>query len=212
MVIATLERCDTRLPVACALVVQQQCGVGQCPADTSVPGVTSTTSVAIDVSRGQMVILGTEYAGEMKKGIFSVMHYLMPLAGHLTLHSGCNMGADKDVSLFFGLSGTGLLSGLVHIVPLQDFNMVFERQLNLPAFQIPRDGTTHALIWCTRGYQVVAPSVRALVSCLHRFCKLLTQTVDENCSLIAAVSQQPPMHQSVLLTPMLMRLLHMPVL
>jgi hypothetical protein len=56
-----------------------------------------------------MVILGTEYAGEMKKGIFSVMHYLMPLAGHLTLHSGCNMGANKDVTLFFGLSGTGLL-------------------------------------------------------------------------------------------------------
>ena len=54
-----------------------------------------------------MVILGTEYAGEMKKGVFSVMHYLMPLDGNLTLHSGCNMGADKDVTLFFGLSGTG---------------------------------------------------------------------------------------------------------
>ena len=80
---------------------------GECAADPSVPGVTSTTSVAIDVDRGQMVILGTEYAGEMKKGVFSVMHYLMPLDGHLTLHSGCNMGVDKDVSLFFGLSGTG---------------------------------------------------------------------------------------------------------
>jgi phosphoenolpyruvate carboxykinase (ATP) len=52
-----------------------------------------------------MVILGTQYAGEMKKGIFSVMHYLMPKRGILSLHSGCNVGASDDVSLFFGLSG-----------------------------------------------------------------------------------------------------------
>ena len=52
-----------------------------------------------------MVILGTQYAGEMKKGIFSVMHYLMPKRGILSLHSGCNVGAHDDVSLFFGLSG-----------------------------------------------------------------------------------------------------------
>lgn len=54
----------------------------------------------------EMVILGTQYAGEMKKGIFSVMHYLMPKRGILSLHSGCNVGANDDVSLFFGLSGT----------------------------------------------------------------------------------------------------------
>jgi phosphoenolpyruvate carboxykinase (ATP) len=54
-----------------------------------------------------MVILGTQYAGEMKKGIFSVMHYLMPKRGILSLHSGCNVGAAGDVTLFFGLSGTG---------------------------------------------------------------------------------------------------------
>ena len=53
----------------------------------------------------EMVILGTQYAGEMKKGIFSVMHYLMPKRGILSLHSGCNVGANDDVSLFFGLSG-----------------------------------------------------------------------------------------------------------
>ena len=52
-----------------------------------------------------MVILGTQYAGEMKKGIFTVMHYLMPKRGILSLHSGCNIGASGDVSLFFGLSG-----------------------------------------------------------------------------------------------------------
>ena len=53
----------------------------------------------------EMVILGSQYAGEMKKGIFTVMHYLMPKRGILSLHSGCNVGKDNDVSLFFGLSG-----------------------------------------------------------------------------------------------------------
>ena len=52
-----------------------------------------------------MVILGTQYAGEMKKGIFTIMHYFMPKIGILSLHSGCNVGKSGDVSLFFGLSG-----------------------------------------------------------------------------------------------------------
>jgi phosphoenolpyruvate carboxykinase (ATP) len=57
----------------------------------------------------EMVILGTEYAGEMKKGVFSVMHYLQPVKfGQLSLHSSANVGIEKrDVTLFFGLSGTG---------------------------------------------------------------------------------------------------------
>ncbi|BAT95954.1 hypothetical protein VIGAN_08280300 [Vigna angularis var. angularis] len=50
-----------------------------------------------------MVILGTQYAGEMKKGLFSVMHYLMPKRQILSLYSGCNMGKAGDVALFFGL-------------------------------------------------------------------------------------------------------------
>ncbi|KAJ2807390.1 Protein kinase C-like 1 [Coemansia guatemalensis] len=80
---------------------------GQFPANRFTKGMTSPTSVAISFERRQMVILGTEYAGEMKKGIFTVMHYLMPKAGVLSLHSSCNEGPDGDVSLFFGLSGTG---------------------------------------------------------------------------------------------------------
>jgi hypothetical protein len=48
---------------------------------------------------------GTQYAGEMKKGVFTFMHYLMPKRGILSLHSGCNVGVNQDVTLFFGLSG-----------------------------------------------------------------------------------------------------------
>eukprot|EP00271_Cylindrocystis_brebissonii_P006718 TRINITY_DN1949_c0_g3_i1.p1 TRINITY_DN1949_c0_g3~~TRINITY_DN1949_c0_g3_i1.p1 ORF type:complete len:619 (+),score=116.40 TRINITY_DN1949_c0_g3_i1:191-2047(+) len=69
--------------------------------------MSSATSVDIDLNRMEMVILGTEYAGEMKKGLFSLMNYLMPKRGVVSLHSGCNMSQDKEVSLFFGLSGTG---------------------------------------------------------------------------------------------------------
>ncbi|KAJ1565599.1 Protein kinase C-like 1, partial [Cladochytrium tenue] len=80
---------------------------GQFPANRYTTGMTSTTSVAINFARREMVILGSQYAGEMKKGIFTVMHYLMPRAGVLSLHSSANEGPGGDVSLFFGLSGTG---------------------------------------------------------------------------------------------------------
>jgi phosphoenolpyruvate carboxykinase (ATP) len=54
-----------------------------------------------------MVILGTEYAGEMKKGVLTIMMYLMMKRGVLPLHSSCNEGKDGTTTLFFGLSGTG---------------------------------------------------------------------------------------------------------
>lgn len=72
--------------------------------------MTSSTSVSLNFKRHEMLILGTQYAGEMKKGIFTVMHYLMPKRGILSLHSSANEGPDGDVSLFFGLSGTGKTS------------------------------------------------------------------------------------------------------
>ncbi|PRQ48352.1 putative phosphoenolpyruvate carboxykinase (ATP) [Rosa chinensis] len=68
--------------------------------------MTSSTSVDINLARKEMIILGAIYAGEMKKGLFSLIHYLMPKQHILSLHSGCNMGKDGDVALFFGLSGT----------------------------------------------------------------------------------------------------------
>ena len=64
---------------------------------------------------GTQVILGTQYAGEMKKGVFTVMHYFMPKQGILSLHSGCNVGGANDVSLFFGLSGVQLCLRMMYL-------------------------------------------------------------------------------------------------
>ncbi|XP_059279553.1 phosphoenolpyruvate carboxykinase (ATP) 1-like [Lycium ferocissimum] len=80
---------------------------GQFPCNRYTHYMTSSTSIDINLGRREMVILGTQYAGEMKKGLFGVMHYLMPKRQILSLHSGCNMGKEGDVALFFGLSGTG---------------------------------------------------------------------------------------------------------
>merc|ERR1712113_243230 len=72
--------------------------------------------IAVSFERKEMVILGTQYAGEMKKGVFTVMNYLMPLQPArnlppadraLPLHASAIIGPDNDVSIFFGLSGTG---------------------------------------------------------------------------------------------------------
>lgn len=55
-----------------------------------------------------MVILGTQYAGEMKKGVFTIMNYKMPKDGLLSLHSSANQDPQTgETTLFFGLSGTG---------------------------------------------------------------------------------------------------------
>jgi phosphoenolpyruvate carboxykinase (ATP) len=80
---------------------------GSFPANRYTTGMTSPTSVSVSFERREMVILGTEYAGEMKKGVFTVMNYLMPKAGILSMHCSANEGDRGDVSLFFGLSGTG---------------------------------------------------------------------------------------------------------
>eukprot|EP00878_Enallax_costatus_P000932 GHUV01001062.1.p1 GENE.GHUV01001062.1~~GHUV01001062.1.p1 ORF type:complete len:591 (+),score=127.90 GHUV01001062.1:65-1837(+) len=80
---------------------------GAFPANKYNNFMTSSTSIDISLKHREMVILGTQYAGEMKKGVFTLMHYYMPRRGVLSLHSGCNMGSTGDVTLFFGLSGTG---------------------------------------------------------------------------------------------------------
>lgn len=80
---------------------------GEFPANLRTRQMTSPTSVELDFESGEFVILGTEYAGEMKKGVFTIMNYLMPKRGVLSMHCSANEGRDGDVSLFFGLSGTG---------------------------------------------------------------------------------------------------------
>ncbi len=80
---------------------------GQFPANRYTTGMTSKTSIDLSFEHQEIVILGTEYAGEMKKGIFTVMNYIMPKKGVLSMHCSANEGDDGDVSLFFGLSGTG---------------------------------------------------------------------------------------------------------
>ena len=80
---------------------------GQYPADLLTKHMTSKTSVELNFDRREFVILGTEYAGEMKKGVFTIMNYIMPKQGILSMHSSANVGKNNDVALFFGLSGTG---------------------------------------------------------------------------------------------------------
>ena len=80
---------------------------GMFPANRHTTYMSSKTSVDLSFEDQEMVILGTQYAGEMKKGVFTVMHYIMPLTGVLSMHCSANEGDDGSVSLFFGLSGTG---------------------------------------------------------------------------------------------------------
>jgi len=80
---------------------------GEFPCNRYNDYMTSSTSILFNFTRKEILILGTQYAGEMKKGIFSVMHYLMPKENILSLHSSANQNQDGDVTLFFGLSGTG---------------------------------------------------------------------------------------------------------
>ena len=80
---------------------------GGFPANRHTSKMTSKTSIDVNLEKKEIVILGTEYAGEMKKGIFSVMNYLMPLQNVLPMHCSANVGESGDVSVLFGLSGTG---------------------------------------------------------------------------------------------------------
>ncbi|MBG9448288.1 phosphoenolpyruvate carboxykinase [Cytobacillus firmus] len=76
-------------------------------ADPAVDGTKSETFIIISFERRTVLIGGTEYAGEMKKSIFSVMNYMLPENGILPMHCSSNVGREGDVALFFGLSGTG---------------------------------------------------------------------------------------------------------
>ena len=76
-------------------------------ADPEIDTVNSEVFIVISFEKKVVIIGGTQYAGEMKKSIFSVLNYLMPEQGVLSMHCSANVGQDGTTALFFGLSGTG---------------------------------------------------------------------------------------------------------
>jgi phosphoenolpyruvate carboxykinase (ATP) len=70
-------------------------------------GLNSENFVFFNLTEGMLIIGGTWYGGEMKKGIFSVMNYYLPLKGIASMHCSANVGKKGDTAIFFGLSGTG---------------------------------------------------------------------------------------------------------
>jgi phosphoenolpyruvate carboxykinase (ATP) len=70
-------------------------------------GTNSECFILADLNRKLVLIGGTQYAGEIKKSVFSLMNYILPEKGVLPMHCSANIGVDGDVAVFFGLSGTG---------------------------------------------------------------------------------------------------------
>ena len=75
--------------------------------DWQAQGLHSENFVAFNLTERMQLIGGTWYGGEMKKGLFAIMNYLLPLKGIASMHCSANVGKDGDVAVFFGLSGTG---------------------------------------------------------------------------------------------------------
>jgi phosphoenolpyruvate carboxykinase (ATP) len=76
-------------------------------ADPARHGTASETAIVLDLTRGEVLIGGTAYAGEMKKAVFTALNYLLPAQGILPMHCSVNVGEAGDTAVFFGLSGTG---------------------------------------------------------------------------------------------------------
>src|SRR5215471_13702697 len=76
-------------------------------ADPEIDGTRSGTFIALHPARGEVLIGGTFYTGEIKKSIFTVMNDRLPLEGVFPMHCSANAAYDGDVAVFFGLSATG---------------------------------------------------------------------------------------------------------
>lgn len=75
--------------------------------DREVSGESRDAVIALNFATKEVIIMGTMYAGEMKKSVFTILNYLLPLKGVMSMHCSSNIGKSGDVALFFGLSGTG---------------------------------------------------------------------------------------------------------
>jgi phosphoenolpyruvate carboxykinase (ATP) len=89
---------SSRLQIVCASGMK---------ADPASDGTRSDVFILLHLARGLVLIGGTEYAGEIKKAVFSVLNYLLPKRGVFPMHCSANVGPKGDTALFFGLSGTG---------------------------------------------------------------------------------------------------------
>ncbi|MCK5074788.1 MAG: phosphoenolpyruvate carboxykinase (ATP), partial [Calditrichia bacterium] len=78
--------------------------------DPEMDGVRSEVAVIVNFGKKIVLVVGSAYAGEIKKSIFAVMNYFLPQKGVLSMHCSANVGSDNDSALFFGLSGTGKTS------------------------------------------------------------------------------------------------------
>ncbi len=76
-------------------------------ADPATDGTRSEAVIALNFAKKTVLIMGTHYAGEMKKSVFTILNYLNPLKGVMSMHCSANIGKSGDTALFFGLSGTG---------------------------------------------------------------------------------------------------------
>lgn len=76
-------------------------------ADPKTDGTRSETAIVLDFSAKRILICGTEYAGEIKKSVFTLLNYILPAKGVIGMHCSANTAQNGDVAIFFGLSGTG---------------------------------------------------------------------------------------------------------
>ena len=75
--------------------------------DPEIHGTRSEAAIVLDFEKKLVVVVGSQYSGEIKKSVFSVMNYLLPKQGVLPMHCSANIGPEGDTAVFFGLSGTG---------------------------------------------------------------------------------------------------------